>query len=91
MYYCFCLISTVLSAYTPATVALQDLLRSQLALTERLINQSRTLSEHMSANVTANYQYVTLDQTKQVPRTLHACVVCLHNSILTMNNTHCFT
>ena len=56
----------VLTAYSPATVALHDLVKSQVELTKRLINQSRTLSDHVTGSATPTYQYVTLDQTKEV-------------------------
>ena len=55
-----------LPASPPASVALQELLHCQLALTRSLVSHSRSLAQQLSDSITANYHYTTLEDTKKV-------------------------
>ncbi|XP_062869014.1 uncharacterized protein C19orf44 homolog [Trichomycterus rosablanca] len=58
-----------LSAYSPAVVALNDMLKQQLALTRSFIQSSRYLHQTMLESLgPADYRYTTLEDTKKFIR-----------------------
>ena len=59
-------LSLAVTAYSPAMIALHDLMKSQLNLTKTLIEQSRCLSESILSGNSPNYHYTSVDDTKQV-------------------------
>ena len=73
-------IRAVVTGYSPSVVALTDMLRTQLSITQSLVAQTRQLAATVSSSITPNYHYTTLEETKQVNRldsrlkTLHLCM-----------------
>lgn len=61
------MLTTGLTAYNPAIIALNDMLRQQLALTRSFIDSTRRhyKSVHESLGP-ADYKYTTLQDTKEV-------------------------
>lgn len=54
------------TAYTPSSLALQDLVRSQVTLAKHLIDHSKRLSDQLTGSLVPNHHYMTLDDTKEV-------------------------
>nr|XP_009859284.1 uncharacterized protein C19orf44 isoform X2 [Ciona intestinalis] len=55
-----------LTSYSPATLALQDMMKRQLALTKDFIERSERLHQSTMSSLTPNYHYTTLEETKQI-------------------------
>ena len=56
----------VFSSSSHVSEALEDLVRSQLALTRSLVNRSRSLAQYLTDSITPDYHYTTLEDTKKV-------------------------
>ncbi|KAH3697406.1 hypothetical protein DPMN_084907 [Dreissena polymorpha] len=54
-----------MTAYSPAMLALHDMLKSQLELTREFISMQRHLKEQTLASFTPQYQYTTLEDTRK--------------------------
>ncbi len=59
-------ILAVVTGYSPSVVALTDMLRTQLSITQSLVAHTRQLAATVSSSITPNYHYTTLEETKQV-------------------------
>lgn len=75
-----------MTAYSPAIVALHDMLKSQLQLTREFIEMQKHFNAERANNIQPRYHYTTLEDTKQVSQitfSLHSvnqdmqCTVCL--------------
>ena len=56
----------VFSSSSHVSEALEDLVRSQLALTRSLVDRSRSLAQYLTDSITPDYHYTTLEDTKEV-------------------------
>ena len=65
------------TAYSPAVVALQNLVCSQLSLTRHLVSQSQHLAGSIITSATPDHQYTTLQSTKDVSDGKWSCE-CWH-------------
>ncbi len=59
-----------MTSYSPCMLALQDLLKQQLVLTQSFLATQRRIYEASTATLEENYKYTTLEGTKEVG-TLH--------------------
>ena len=59
---------TAATVHSPSNVALNDMLRAQLMLTRQLIASSRQTLENVSANLSSDHHYTTLEDTKDVSK-----------------------
>ena len=57
---------SALTAYSPSVIALNELLRQQIQLTENFIGIQKHLHENLVQNVQPDYSYTTLQDTKDV-------------------------
>ncbi|CAI7988532.1 Uncharacterized protein C19orf44 [Geodia barretti] len=55
----------VFSSSSHVSDALEDLVRSQLALTRSLVDRSRSLAQYLTDSITPDYHYTTLEDTKK--------------------------
>ena len=55
-----------MTAYSPAMLALQDMLKAQLELTREFLQNQDRLYREYTTDIQANYRYTTLEDTKQV-------------------------
>lgn len=61
--------STALTAYSPATLALNDLLKQQLSFTRQFLQVNRHLYLSIIASIEQDkYHYTTLEETKEVSK-----------------------
>ena len=60
-------------AYSPAVMALQNLISSQLSLTRHLVSQSQDLAGSVITSSIPDHQYMTLQSTKEVSDTEQSC------------------
>ncbi|XP_028857646.1 uncharacterized protein C19orf44 homolog isoform X2 [Denticeps clupeoides] len=60
--------SSALISYSPAEVALNDLLRQQLALSRHFIQSSHLLHSSLLGSLQPEYRYTTLEETKEIIR-----------------------
>lgn len=61
-----CVSSPAMTAYSPAMLALHDLLRSQLELTREFLEMQKRVHAEADANIQPRYCYTTLEDTKKV-------------------------
>ncbi|XP_077981746.1 uncharacterized protein C19orf44-like [Glandiceps talaboti] len=54
-----------LTSYSPSVLALNDMLRSQIQITQQFVLNSRQIHNSYAAAVESDYQYVTLEDTKE--------------------------
>jgi len=81
--------TTEVTVTSPAIVALNHLLRNQLALTRQFIATSRHATEQFSSGIVPDHHYTTLEETKDVRVTLVTtsivysdmveCIICTCN------------
>lgn len=57
-----------MTAYNPAIVALNNMLREQIRLVEQFVEINQRMYESYSTKVNSNYQYTTLEDTQQFIR-----------------------
>ena len=55
-----------MTAYNPAIVALNNMLREQIRLVEQFVEINQRMYESYSAGVNGSYRYTTLEDTQQV-------------------------
>ena len=55
-----------MTAYNPAIVALNNMLREQIRLVEQFVEINQRMYESYSTRVNSNYRYTTLEDTQQV-------------------------
>ena len=55
-----------MTAYNPAIVALNNMLREQIRLVEQFVEINQRMYESYSTGVNSNYRYTTLEDTQQV-------------------------
>ena len=55
-----------MTAYNPAVVALNDMLRQQIKLVEQFTESNRRMYEAYTRNLNASYKYTTLEDTMEV-------------------------
>ena len=55
-----------MTAYNPAIVALNNMLREQIRLVEQFVEINQRMYESYSTGVNSNYRYTTLEETQQV-------------------------
>ena len=61
-------VSAAMTAYNPSTVALNNMLRQQLALTTDFIEAQKQLHRHLLGSLAMQHHYTTLEDTKRVSR-----------------------
>lgn len=57
---------SAMTAYNPAIVALNNMLREQIRLVEQFVEINQRMYESYSTGVNSNYRYTTLEDTQQV-------------------------
>lgn len=57
---------SAMTAYNPAIVALNNMLREQIRLVEQFVEINQRMYESYSTGVNSNYRYTTLKDTQQV-------------------------
>lgn len=57
-----------MTAYNPAIVALNNMLREQIRLVEQFVEINQRMYESYSAGVNGSYRYTTLEDTQQFIR-----------------------
>lgn len=57
-----------MTAYNPAIVALNNMLREQIRLVEQFVEINQRMYESYSTGINSNYRYTTLEDTQQVSR-----------------------
>jgi hypothetical protein len=57
---------TAVTGYSPSVIALNDMLRQQLALTTQFIETQRRLHDNYVNMLHSDFQYTTLEDTKKV-------------------------
>jgi len=55
-----------MTAFSPSTVALNDMLRQQLRLTTEFIEAQKQLHRHLMGSLAMQHHYTTLADTKKV-------------------------
>ena len=55
-----------MTAYNPAIVALNNMLREQIRLVEQFVEINQRMYESYSTGVNSSYRYTTLEDTQQV-------------------------
>lgn len=55
-----------MTAYSPAMLALHDMLKAQLELTREFLQNQERLHKEYTSDIQPNYHYTTLEDTKQV-------------------------
>uniref|UniRef100_H2YXL4 DUF4614 domain-containing protein n=1 Tax=Ciona savignyi TaxID=51511 RepID=H2YXL4_CIOSA len=55
-----------LTSYSPATLALQDMMKRQLALTRDFIERSERFHKSAMSSMKPSYHYTTLEETKKI-------------------------
>ena len=63
-----------MTAYNPAIVVLNNMLREQIRLVEQFVEINQRMYESYSSGTNSNYRYTTLEDTQQVSCTKHLCV-----------------
>ena len=63
---CSVLVSPALTAYSPSVIALNELLKQQIQLTENFISIQKHLHENLVQNAQPDFSYTTLQETKDV-------------------------
>ena len=61
-----------MTAYNPAIVALNNMLREQIRLVEQFVEINQRMYESYSTGVNSSYRYTTLEDTQQVSGNTHA-------------------
>ena len=59
-----------MTAYSPAMLALQDMLKAQYELTKEFLDSQKRLYQDFSRNIEPTYHYTTLQDTKNVTNVL---------------------
>lgn len=54
-----------MTAYNPAIVALNNMLREQIRLVEQFVEINQRMYESYSTSINSNYRYTTLEDTRQ--------------------------
>ena len=62
----FVLSLSAMTAYNPAIVALNNMLREQIRLVEQFVEINQRMYESYSTGVNSGYRYTTLEDTQQV-------------------------
>lgn len=57
---------TVLTTYNPAALALNDMMKQQIKLSQQFLNMQRDLHRNIMESVEKEHQYTTLEDTKEV-------------------------
>lgn len=55
-----------MTAYNPAVVALNNMLREQIRLVEQFVDINQRMYQSYSNGLNSNFRYTTLDDTQQV-------------------------
>lgn len=63
-----------MTAYNPAIVALNNMLREQIRLVEQFVDINQRMYQSYSTGLNSNFRYTTLEDTQQVSGK-HACKI----------------
>ena len=61
-----CVLTLAMTGYSPSVLALNDMLRQQLQLTENYISVQKTMYQSLLNSTQPDYVYTTLEDTKRV-------------------------
>jgi hypothetical protein len=55
-----------MTAYSPAMIALHDMLKAQMEMTKEFLSSQKQMYEDFTRNIKPTFKYTTLEDTKKV-------------------------
>ena len=84
-----------MTAYNPAIIALNNMLREQIRLVEQFVEINQRMYESYAASANSSYRYTTLEDTRKVcachARNLHSRVLPQHELTLQKDDANSTT